>query len=210
MPRTRSRRQPPRRRRAGPSGNHDGRSRQNSPDWQGASGPSDQPSCVGGETDEAPRQTAWPAADRLTVGYRRGGDQLRRGILTGEEPTPNAGCRKWRLPAVLRPWPSDSSRPAPNSASAASSWSQAFWEIVPQKHVVTTLELFPEKFDHGSESDRAGSASLTGWELSRFRSAQQVPRSLMGSWPLTDQAEYPMRLFRFHAPNLLVAITSLA
>jgi hypothetical protein len=145
MPRTRSRRQPPRRRRAGPSGNHDGRSRQNSPDWQGASGPSDQPSCVGGETDEAPRQTAWPAADRLTVGYRRGGDQLRRGILTGEEPTPNAGCRKWRLPAVLRPWPSDSSRPAPNSASAASSWSQAFWEIVPQKHVVTTLELFPRE-----------------------------------------------------------------
>jgi hypothetical protein len=68
------------------------------------------------------------------------------------------------------------------------------------------LNFSPEKFDHGSESDRAGSASLTGWELSRFRSAQQVPHSLMGSWPLTDQAEYPMRLFRFHAPNLLVAI----
>jgi len=40
---------------------------------------------VVGETDEAAHQTARPAAERLTAGYRRGGDQLRRGILTEEE-----------------------------------------------------------------------------------------------------------------------------
>jgi alkanesulfonate monooxygenase SsuD/methylene tetrahydromethanopterin reductase-like flavin-dependent oxidoreductase (luciferase family) len=40
---------------------------------------------VVGETDEAARQTARPAAERLTAGYRRGGDQLRRGILTEDE-----------------------------------------------------------------------------------------------------------------------------
>lgn len=38
-----------------------------------------------GESDEAARQAARPAAKRLTIGYRRGGDQLRRGILTEDE-----------------------------------------------------------------------------------------------------------------------------
>ena len=40
---------------------------------------------VVGETDEAARQAAWPAAEKLTAGYRRGGDQVRRRISTEEE-----------------------------------------------------------------------------------------------------------------------------
>jgi alkanesulfonate monooxygenase SsuD/methylene tetrahydromethanopterin reductase-like flavin-dependent oxidoreductase (luciferase family) len=40
---------------------------------------------VVGETDDAARQAARPAAERLTAGYRRGGDQVRRGIATEEE-----------------------------------------------------------------------------------------------------------------------------
>lgn len=40
---------------------------------------------VVGETDEAARQAARPAAERLTANYRRGGDQLRRRILTEDD-----------------------------------------------------------------------------------------------------------------------------
>jgi alkanesulfonate monooxygenase SsuD/methylene tetrahydromethanopterin reductase-like flavin-dependent oxidoreductase (luciferase family) len=40
---------------------------------------------VVGETDEDARQVAWPAAERLTAGYRRGGDQVRRRIATDDE-----------------------------------------------------------------------------------------------------------------------------
>ena len=37
------------------------------------------------ETDEAAWQAAWPAAERLTAGYRRGGEQVRRQISTEDE-----------------------------------------------------------------------------------------------------------------------------
>ncbi|HXP05698.1 MAG TPA: LLM class flavin-dependent oxidoreductase [Stellaceae bacterium] len=40
---------------------------------------------VVGESDEAAWQAAWPAAERLTAGYRRGGEQVRRQISTEEE-----------------------------------------------------------------------------------------------------------------------------
>jgi alkanesulfonate monooxygenase SsuD/methylene tetrahydromethanopterin reductase-like flavin-dependent oxidoreductase (luciferase family) len=40
---------------------------------------------VVGETDEAARQAARPAAEKLTANYRRGGDQLRRRILTEDD-----------------------------------------------------------------------------------------------------------------------------
>jgi hypothetical protein len=40
---------------------------------------------VVGETDEDARQVAWPAAERLTGGYRRNGEQVRRRISTEEE-----------------------------------------------------------------------------------------------------------------------------
>jgi alkanesulfonate monooxygenase SsuD/methylene tetrahydromethanopterin reductase-like flavin-dependent oxidoreductase (luciferase family) len=40
---------------------------------------------VVGETDAAAHRAAWPAAEKLVAGYRRGGDQLRRGILVEEE-----------------------------------------------------------------------------------------------------------------------------
>lgn len=40
---------------------------------------------VVGETDEAARRAAWPAAEKLTAGYRRGGEQVRRRISTEEE-----------------------------------------------------------------------------------------------------------------------------
>jgi len=40
---------------------------------------------VVGETDEAARQAAWPAAEKLTASYRRSGEQVRRRISTEEE-----------------------------------------------------------------------------------------------------------------------------
>jgi len=40
---------------------------------------------VVGETDDAAWQAAWPAAEKLTAGYRRGGEQVRRRISTEDE-----------------------------------------------------------------------------------------------------------------------------
>ena len=40
---------------------------------------------VVGETEDDALEAARPAAERLTAGYRRGSDQLRRGILTEDE-----------------------------------------------------------------------------------------------------------------------------
>ena len=68
-------------------------------------------------------QAARPAAERLTTGYRRGGDQLRRGILTEEEHDTERWLAKWRLSAVQRQLPSGSSLSTPNSVSAGCNWS---------------------------------------------------------------------------------------
>jgi alkanesulfonate monooxygenase SsuD/methylene tetrahydromethanopterin reductase-like flavin-dependent oxidoreductase (luciferase family) len=40
---------------------------------------------VVGETDKAARLAAWPAAEKLTAGYRRSGEQVRRLISTEED-----------------------------------------------------------------------------------------------------------------------------
>ena len=40
---------------------------------------------VVGDTDEAARLAAWPAAERLTAGYRRSGEQVRRRMSTEED-----------------------------------------------------------------------------------------------------------------------------
>lgn len=40
---------------------------------------------VVGETDQAAWQAAWPAAEKLTAGYRRSGEQVRRRISTEQD-----------------------------------------------------------------------------------------------------------------------------
>jgi hypothetical protein len=80
---------------------------------------------VVGETDETARQAAWPAAERLTAGYRRGGYQLRRGILTeGEHDT-----ERWLNEVAIVGSPetvAERIAATRSSVSGASSWSRAF------------------------------------------------------------------------------------
>jgi alkanesulfonate monooxygenase SsuD/methylene tetrahydromethanopterin reductase-like flavin-dependent oxidoreductase (luciferase family) len=99
---------------------------------------------VAGETDETARQAAWPAAERLTAGYRRGGDQLRRGILTeGEHDT-----ERWLNEVAIVGSPETvSERVAAmrSSVSGASSWSRAFSATSRKNMVLRTLELFAQE-----------------------------------------------------------------
>ena len=97
---------------------------------------------VVGESDEAARQAARPAAERLTAGYRRGGDQLRRGILTEEE----HDTERWlREVAIVGGPDSVAERIVELHAEFGIGSLQlvtGFLGNLPQEHVVRTLELF--------------------------------------------------------------------
>lgn len=97
---------------------------------------------VVGETDEAAREAAWPAAEKLTAGYRRGGDQLRRGILTEEE----HDTERWlREVAIVGSPETVAERVAALHAEFGFGnfmLVTGFLGNLPQEHVVRTLELF--------------------------------------------------------------------
>ena len=97
---------------------------------------------VVGETDEAARQAAWPAAERLTSGYRRGGDQLRRGILADEEHE----TERWlREVAIVGGPETVAARVAALQAEFGFGGLQlvtGFLGNLPREHVIRTLELF--------------------------------------------------------------------
>ncbi len=97
---------------------------------------------VVGETDEAARQAAWPAAERLTGGYRRGGDQLQRGILADEEHE----TERWlREVAIVGGPETVAARVADLHAELGFGGLQlvtGFLGNLPRAHVVRTLELF--------------------------------------------------------------------
>jgi hypothetical protein len=81
----------------------------------------------------------------LTVGYRRGGDQLLRGILTGEE----HDTERWLREVAIAGSPEIVAERfvAPRNEFGFGGFQlvTGFLGIVPQKHVVTTLELFPRE-----------------------------------------------------------------
>ncbi len=100
---------------------------------------------VVGETDEAAHQAAWPAAGRLTAGYRRGGDQLRRGILTeGEHDT-----ERWlREVAIVGSPDTVAARIAALHAEFGFGNFQlvtGFLGNLPQEEVLRTLQLFAKE-----------------------------------------------------------------
>jgi alkanesulfonate monooxygenase SsuD/methylene tetrahydromethanopterin reductase-like flavin-dependent oxidoreductase (luciferase family) len=100
---------------------------------------------VVGETDDAARQAAWPAAERLTAGYRRGGDQLRRGILTEEE----HDTERWLMEVAVVGSPETvAERVVALHAEFGFGGFQlvtGFLGNLPQEHVVRTLELFAKE-----------------------------------------------------------------
>jgi alkanesulfonate monooxygenase SsuD/methylene tetrahydromethanopterin reductase-like flavin-dependent oxidoreductase (luciferase family) len=100
---------------------------------------------VVGETDEAARQAARPSAEKLTAGYRRGGDQLRRGILTEEE----HDTERWlREVAIVGNPETVAERVAALHAEFGFGnfmLVTGFLGNLPQEHVVKTLELFAKE-----------------------------------------------------------------
>jgi alkanesulfonate monooxygenase SsuD/methylene tetrahydromethanopterin reductase-like flavin-dependent oxidoreductase (luciferase family) len=100
---------------------------------------------VVGESDEAARQAARPAAQRLTANYRRGGDQLRRRILTEDE----LDAERFLDDVAIV------GGPATVAARIAALHDElgfgslqlvtGFLGNLPQEHVVRTLELFAEE-----------------------------------------------------------------
>jgi alkanesulfonate monooxygenase SsuD/methylene tetrahydromethanopterin reductase-like flavin-dependent oxidoreductase (luciferase family) len=100
---------------------------------------------VVGETDKAAFQSAWPAADRLTAGYRRGGDQLRRRILTEEE----HDTERWlREVAIVGGPDTVATRIADLHQEFGFGGFQlvtGFLGSLPQEQVVRTFELFAKE-----------------------------------------------------------------
>ena len=97
------------------------------------------------DTDNAALQAARPAAERLTAGYRRGGDQLRRGILTEEE----HDTERWlREVAIVGSPETVAERIAALHAEIGFGGFQlvtGFLGNLPQEYVVRTLELFAKE-----------------------------------------------------------------
>ena len=77
---------------------------------------------VVGETDEDAWRAAWPAGERLTAGYRRGGEQVRRRISTEDELETERWLREVAIVGRRTRWRSGSSRCTGNSVSATFSW----------------------------------------------------------------------------------------
>ena len=100
---------------------------------------------VVGETDKAAREAAGPAAERLTAGYRRGGDQLRRRILTEDE----LDAERWLREVAIVGSPETV---AARIAALHDDFGFGNFQLVtgflgnlPQEQVVRTLELFAEE-----------------------------------------------------------------
>jgi alkanesulfonate monooxygenase SsuD/methylene tetrahydromethanopterin reductase-like flavin-dependent oxidoreductase (luciferase family) len=86
-----------------------------------------------------------PAAEKLTAGYRRGGDQLRRGILTEEEHDTE---RRLREVAIVGSPETLAERVAALHAEFGFGnfmLVTGFLGNLPQEHVVKTLELFAKE-----------------------------------------------------------------
>ena len=97
---------------------------------------------VVGESDEAARQAAWPAAERLTAGYRRGGDQVRRRIATEEELETDRWLREVAI--VGSPDTVAERIAALHQELGFGNFMlvTGFLGHLPREHVVRTLELF--------------------------------------------------------------------
>jgi alkanesulfonate monooxygenase SsuD/methylene tetrahydromethanopterin reductase-like flavin-dependent oxidoreductase (luciferase family) len=97
---------------------------------------------VVGETDEAARQAAWPAAEKLTTGYRRGGEQVRRRISTEDE----LETERWiREVAIVGSPDTIAGRIAELHEELGFgnlNLVTGFLGNLPQEHVENTLELF--------------------------------------------------------------------
>jgi alkanesulfonate monooxygenase SsuD/methylene tetrahydromethanopterin reductase-like flavin-dependent oxidoreductase (luciferase family) len=100
---------------------------------------------VVGETDEDARQVAWPAAERLTAGYRRSGEQVRRRISTEEELETERWLRKVAI--VGSPYTVAERITALHAEFGFGNFMlvTGFLGNLPQDQVMRTLELFAKE-----------------------------------------------------------------
>ncbi|WP_067732676.1 LLM class flavin-dependent oxidoreductase [Novosphingobium naphthalenivorans] len=100
---------------------------------------------VVGETDQVALQAAWPAAEKLTEGYRRSGEQLRRRISTEED----LETERWlREVAIVGSPETVAARIAALHDDLGFGSLQlvtGFLGHLPQTEVVRTLELFAKE-----------------------------------------------------------------
>jgi alkanesulfonate monooxygenase SsuD/methylene tetrahydromethanopterin reductase-like flavin-dependent oxidoreductase (luciferase family) len=100
---------------------------------------------VVGETDAAAWHAAWPAAEKLTAGYRRGGEQVRRRIATEDELT----TERWlREVAIVGSPDTVTGRIAAlhdELGFGNLTLVTGFLGNLPQEHIVTTLKLFAQE-----------------------------------------------------------------
>jgi alkanesulfonate monooxygenase SsuD/methylene tetrahydromethanopterin reductase-like flavin-dependent oxidoreductase (luciferase family) len=100
---------------------------------------------VVGESDAAARKAALPAAEKLTAGYRRGGEQVKRQISTEDELEPERWLREV---AVVGSAETVAARIADLRAELGFGSLQlvtGFLGNLPQDDVVRTLELFAKE-----------------------------------------------------------------
>ncbi len=100
---------------------------------------------VVGETDAAAWQAAWPAAEKLTAGFRRSGEQVRRRISTEDE----LETERWLHEVAIVGSPDTV---AGHIAALHDELGfgnlmlvTGFLGNLPQEHVITTLELFAKQ-----------------------------------------------------------------
>jgi alkanesulfonate monooxygenase SsuD/methylene tetrahydromethanopterin reductase-like flavin-dependent oxidoreductase (luciferase family) len=97
---------------------------------------------VVGESDKSAYQAAWPAAEKLTAGYRRGGEQVRRRISTEDE----LETERWLREVAIVGSP-DTVAERVTALRAEFGFGNfmlvtGFLGNLPQEAVVRTLELF--------------------------------------------------------------------
>jgi alkanesulfonate monooxygenase SsuD/methylene tetrahydromethanopterin reductase-like flavin-dependent oxidoreductase (luciferase family) len=116
------------------------------------------------ESDEAAWRAAWPAAERLTAGYRRGGEQVRRRISTEEE----LETERWLREVAIVGSPDTV---AERIAALHEEFGFGNFMLVtgflgnlPQAEVVRTLELFAREVmpRFGRTPERSGGRTVPG------------------------------------------------
>ncbi len=97
---------------------------------------------VVGETDEEAWQAAWPAAEKLTAGYRRTGEQVKRRISTEEE----LETKRWLQEVAIIGSPDTVATRIAELHDEVGFGNfmlvTGFLGNLAQRHVLTTLELF--------------------------------------------------------------------
>ena len=97
------------------------------------------------ESDEAAWKAAWPAGERLTAGYRRGGEQVRRQISTEDE----LETDRWLNEVAIVGGPETVAQRVlalhEEFGFGGFQLVTGFLGNLPEEHVVTTLELFAKE-----------------------------------------------------------------